>query len=92
MYNIPLMDGIMDLSSHIPQLEPFVCRSHSLEQLERPFTHIAHDLIILNQNGDPQIAKNASASQMINALQRSNKSYASKGDENEDITAALSIM
>jgi len=86
------MNTIMSLSSQIPQFEPFLCRSHSHEHLERPFTPISHDLIILDQNGVPKIAKNASASQMINALQRSDKSYANKGDGNENATAAVTIM
>jgi hypothetical protein len=53
---------------------------------------VAHDLIILNRNGNLKIAKNASASQMINALQQSNTSYASKEDDDKDIIAALTIM
>jgi hypothetical protein len=86
------MIKIMSLSSQIPQFEPFLCRSRSHEHLERPFTPIFHDLIILDQNDVPKIAKNASASQMINALQRSNKSYANKGVGNENVTAAVTIM
>jgi len=82
----------MSLSSQIPQFEPFLCQSRSHEHLERPFTPIFHDLIVFDQNGVPKIAKNASASQMINALQRSNKSYAGKGDGNENVTAAITVM
>ena len=82
----------MNPSSQIPKFEPFLCRIHSHEQLEPAFTPIAHDLIILNQDGKYQIAKNASASQIIHTLRHSNDSFASKGDENQDFTDGLTIM
>jgi hypothetical protein len=82
----------MDHDLQAPRFEPLLCRNHIHEQFERPFTPVAHDLIVLNPDGELRIAKNASAAQIINFLTCANSKCAAVYDGETDDTAALTAM
>jgi hypothetical protein len=87
------MNAIMSLSTSLPNFEPLECHIKSHQPVERPFTPSSHDLIIFTQEGKPLIAKNASPSQMISAIQRSNSSCGGgQLDADGDVDAPLTIM
>jgi hypothetical protein len=87
------MNAIMSLSPSLPNFEPLECQIKSHQLVERPFTPSSHDLIIFTQDGKPQIAKNASPSQMINTIQRSNSSCGGgQLEAGGDADALLTIM
>jgi hypothetical protein len=82
----------MDPASQEPLFEPLLCRNRIHDQFEGPFTPVAHDLIVLSPEGDLQIAKNASARQIINFLACSNREWAAIHDAETDNTAPLTVM
>ena len=82
----------MSLPSQSPQFEPLFGPNPTCDQIERPFTPAAHDLIVINQDGQPQIAKNASAAQMIDILQSSNSWCAGAHGGDSGDMAALTLM
>jgi hypothetical protein len=87
------MNAIMSLSPSLPNFEPLECQIKSHQLVERPFTPSSHDLIIFTQDGKPRIAKNASPSQMINTIQRSNSSCGGgQLEAGGDADALLTIM
>ena len=91
---ISLLDfeATMGLPSQAPQFEPLFGPNSTHDQIERPFTPVAHDLIVINQDGQPQIARNTSAQQMIEILQSSNTRCASAHGGDRDDIATLTLM
>jgi len=82
----------MDPASETPLFELLLCRNRIHDQFERPFNPVAHDLIVLSPDGELQIAKNASAGQIINFLTYSNSKCAAVHDGERDDTATLTVM
>ena len=85
-------NGTMNLSSQVPQFDPLLCCNSFHDQCDRPFTPVGHDIIVIDQDGQPRIARNASAAEMIGVLQRCNRRCASDRDGAKDDTATLTIM
>jgi len=87
------MNAIMNSPPSLPTFEPLECQIKSHQLVERPFTPSSHDLIIFTQDGKPRIAKNASSSQIINTIQRSNSSCSGvQLDADGDADALLTIV
>jgi hypothetical protein len=87
------MNAIMSSSPSLPIFEPLECHIRSQRLVERPFTPSSHDLIIFSRDGKPLVAKNASPYQMVNTLERSNRSCAGgQLDADGDAYAPLTIM
>ena len=82
----------MSLPSQAPQFEPLFDSNSTHDQIERPFTPVAHDLIVINQDSQPQVARNTSAQQMIDILQSSNSRCASAHGGDRDDIATLTLM
>lgn len=55
-----------------PQFEPLILTEQNDEYPQQEFNPFAHDLVVLNGHGSPEIAKNASVGDMISVLSRSN--------------------
>jgi len=83
---------MMDPASEALLFEPLLCQNSIHDQFERPFTPVAHDLIVLSPDGVLQIAKNASARQIVQFLACSKSKCAAFHDEEKDDTAALIVM
>jgi hypothetical protein len=81
----------MDFASQVKPFKPFLCRNRMDDHVEPPFTPIAYDIIVLNQDGALRIAENASAGQMSGVLLRSNRNSAGICNDDEDV-AALILM
>ena len=90
--NLLDFEDAMSLPLQAPQFEPLFGPNSTHDQIERPFTPVAHDLIVINQDGQPQIARNTSAAQMIDILQSSNSRCASAHGGDRDNIAALTLM
>ncbi|KAN0095108.1 hypothetical protein V8E51_015819 [Hyaloscypha variabilis] len=87
------MNAIMSSSPSLPIFEPLECHIRSQRLVERPFTPSSHDLIIFTRDGKPLVAKNASPYQMVNTLERSNRSCAGgQLDADGDACAPLTII
>lgn len=82
----------MDPTSEEPLFEQLVCQNGIREESERPFTPVAHDLIVLSPEGQLHIAENASARQITNFLGRSNRELTAIHDAGTGSTAQLVVM
>jgi hypothetical protein len=82
----------MEPASEEPVFKQLLCRNRIHEHSERPFTPVAHDLIVLSHEGNLHIAENASARQIINFLDRSNRELAAVHDAGTANTAPLTVM
>jgi hypothetical protein len=82
----------MDPASEEPLFTQLLCRNRIHEQSDRPFTPVAHDLVVLSPEGDLRVAENASAKQIITFLAHSNGELAAVHDAGTDNTAKLAVM
>jgi len=64
-----------------PQFEPLLCTDQN-DDYPQTFNPFAHDIIVLNGLGRPEIAKDASVEEMIKVLGRSNYACRESGDSN----------
>jgi hypothetical protein len=55
-----------------PRFEPLLLTDQNDEHPQQDFNPFAHDIVVLNGHGSPEIAKNASVGDMISVLSRSN--------------------
>jgi hypothetical protein len=53
-------------------LEPLLCKDQNDEYPPHEFAPFCHDIVVLNNHGRPEIARNASVGDMIGVLNRSN--------------------
>ena len=76
----------------MPRFEPFLLREQKDEHPQRAFNPVAHDFIVLEGNGAPRIAKNASVEQMITILRRSNSTCCGVCPTGEEDDTPLILM
>jgi hypothetical protein len=79
-------------AAQAPQFKTFLCRKQKDEHPRRDFNPTTHDIFVLNSKGVVQIAKSASASQMINVVRRSNDICSGTCDTGVEDDAPLILM
>ncbi len=91
LISTPQVSNMMSANTQEPQFEPLRCQSRAQCTYEKPFSPVAHDLIIMGQDGRSKIARNASVGQMINVLSRLS-SCSDAGRSNDSMIGSLIIV
>ena len=82
----------MNVPPQKPKFELLFCKGDKNDQPYQAFSPVEHDIIVLQHDRKPRIAKNASAVDMINVLSRSNMSCSRGCNEMDEDEAALILM
>ena len=82
----------MSVPTQKPKFELLFCKGDKNDQPYQAFSPVEHDIIVLQHDRKPRIAKNASAADMIDVLSRSNMSYLRGRNEAYEDEAALILM
>jgi hypothetical protein len=82
----------MSIETQEPHFEQLLCKNRVQCTYEKTFNPVAHDIILLSQDGGSRIARNASAGQMKHILVRLNRLCSSGDGGNGDDAAVLVVM